>query len=332
MSFRRFFRIRPCNICQVHFFHHFPDDIIYPEKQKTAKRPNNLKGSINMKKIIAVILTLCILLASAACLAEEAVTVSFDAEAYSVAIGKAITLKAVISPRKNLKLEWSSSDESIATVNNRGAVKGIAEGEAEITVKAADDSSISTTCKVAVVQPVKKISFAEKKLDLPAQLTYRLAAKVEPENATNKALTFTSSNEKVATVDETGLITAVAKGNAKITVAAEDGSKVKAAINVKVDEYDLVFTENKPQKTIYYYRSGQFTVRGSVKTGCVSIPDITTTMMAMVVGGPASEEFEVTPVKPGTDVITVKAGRTKTVITAYVSPECFPEEEEKTEP
>ncbi len=283
-----------------------------------------------MKKFISLILCLCMMLAASIGLAEEAAaTIAFEAEQFSVAVGKTITLKTAITPRKNLKLEWSSSDEAIATVTNRGAVKGIAVGEAIITVKAVDDETISASCKISVVLPVKKISFPEKSITLPAGLSQKLAVTILPEDATNQALTFASSNEKVATVDETGLVTGIAKGNAKITVSAQDGSKVKGTINVKVEEYDLVFTTNKPQTANYLYGSGRFTVKGSVKTGCVSIPDITTSMWVMMVGGPAKEEFEVTPVKPGTDTITVKAGRYKTVIKVYVSPDCFLEEEEE---
>ena len=282
-----------------------------------------------MKKLISLLMAVCLLLPVIPVLAEDATVISFEAAEVSVPVGRSVNLKPTITPKKNLKLEWSSSDESIATVSARGGVKGIAVGEAVITAKAAEDGSIAATCKVTVVLPVKKIVFAEKKLDLAAGMTLKPGITVEPADATNKALVFTSSNEKVATVDAEGVITAVGKGAAKITAAARDGSNVKAAISVKVAEYDLVFTTPEPQVARYYYRSGRFVVSGKVKTGCVSIPDIRTAMIAMVAGGPASEPFIVTPVKPGTDTITVKAGRTKTVITVYVSPDCFKTEEKE---
>lgn len=287
-----------------------------------------------MKKLISLLMAFCLLLPVIPVLAEETTTISFEAGEVSVPVGRSVNLKTTITPKKNLKLEWSSSDESIATVSARGGVKGIAVGEAVITAKAAEDGSIAATCKVTVVLPVRKIVFAEKKLDLAAGMTLKLGITVEPADATNKALVFTSSNEKVATVDADGVITAVGKGAAKITAAAKDGSNVRTAITVKVAEYDLVFTSPEPQPARYYYRSGQFTVKGKVKTGCVSITDVRKTVFAMVAGGPASEVFFVTPVKPGTDTITVKAGRTKTVITVYVSPDCFKtaETEETGEP
>lgn len=280
-----------------------------------------------MKKILAVIVAACLLFTAFSSLAEETVTVSFEAEQFSLAMGKTLTLKTTVSPRKSMKLEWSSSDESVASVNNKGIVKGLSVGETTITVKSAEDESVTASCKVTVVLPVKKISFNEKALNLPAGLTQKPEIKIEPENATNKAVTFSSSNEKVATVDENGVITGVSKGSAKITAVAQDGSKVKGVIKVKVEEYDMIFTSAKPQTAKYYYSSGRYTITGKVKTGCVSIPNISIAMWAMVAGGPASEEFEVTPVKPGTDTITIKAGRLKTVIRVYVSPDCFKEEE-----
>ena len=283
-----------------------------------------------MKRIISILIVVCLCLTILGSFAEELVTISFDAEQYSVPVGKTVSLKATMTPKKKAKLEWSSSDESIATVSGKGAVKGISVGETTITVKSADDDSLTASCTVSVVLPVKKIVLAEKKLSLPEGVSQKLDVAVEPEDATNKSLVFTSSKESVATVDEDGVVTGVSKGSAKITVTSQDGSKVKAVVNVKVDKYDMVFTSPEPQTTQYYYGSGQFTVKGKVKTGCVSIPDITTSMWAMVAGGPASQDFEVTPVKPGTDTITVKAGRMKTVITVYVSPDCF-KEDAKTE-
>lgn len=280
-----------------------------------------------MKRIVLLAVTICLVLCSVLGYSEEAQqTITFESDNYSVGVGKSITLKAIISPKKNIKLEWTSSNEEVATVSAKGAVKGVSVGETTITVKAVDSDSISASCKVTVVIPVKKISFTDKNVSMAVDTTWQLDANITPENATNKDIEWTSSNEKVATVNEAGIITGVSKGSAKITATAVDGGKAKGVINVKVNEYDMVFTSDKPQKAKYYYGSGRYTIKGKVKTGCVSIPDINIAMWAMVVGGNASEEFEVTPIKPGTDTITVKAGRVKTVITVFVSPEAFSSE------
>jgi len=121
-------------------------------------------------------------------------------------------------------------------------------------------------------------------------------------------------------VDDAGLVTAIGKGTAKITAAATDGSKVKASITVKVEKYDLVFASKRPQKVQYRYSgSGKLSIRGSVKNGNVSIPDIDTDMYTSVMGGPAIKEVEVAPLHPGTDVVTIKINGKKLNYKVYVA-------------
>lgn len=87
---------------------------------------------------------------------------------------------------------------------------------------------------------VKTVTPAEKKISLAPGTTWQAAVEIAPEDATDKSVTWKSSNEKVATVDESGMITGVKKGSCKITATANDGSKKKAEISVNVKEYDAV--------------------------------------------------------------------------------------------
>lgn len=169
---------------------------------------------------------------------------------------------------------------------------------------------------------VDKVQFTEKTIQLAVGYTTRARYTTVPANA-GETLTWKTSDQRVATVDEYGNITGVKKGSCKITVYAEKGKKQKAQITVKVDNYDLVFTSQEPQQGTYYYGSGRYNITGKVKNGNVEIPEISIYMMAAVSGGNASESFSVTPLKVGTDVITVKAGRTKTEIKVLVLPEAF---------
>ena len=90
---------------------------------------------------------------------------------------------------------------------------------------------------------VKSIKPADKKIVLAPDTTWQAEVTVLPENAANKELKWKSSNEKVATVDENGLITGHKKGNCKITATATDGSKKKAAITVQVKNFEVVITK-----------------------------------------------------------------------------------------
>lgn len=117
-----------------------------------------------------------------------------------------------------LELTWTSSDEAVATVDETGLVTAVSAGTAQIQVSAAD-GDLSSSCTVTVVVPAEGITAPEGlDLVLNGQNTASLNAMATPEDATDAALTYASSDEKVATVDETGLVTAVGNGEADITI------------------------------------------------------------------------------------------------------------------
>ena len=158
-----------------------------------------------------------------------------------ISVGKTLTVKASVTPKNASARQpvWSSSDESVATVLN-GKVKGIAPGTATITAKAADESGITASMEITVVIPAKKVTAAEPELILAPETTWLPEVHIEPEEATIRTLAWTSSNEDVATVDENGVISAVAAGRCKIVCTAKDDSKVKTAISVQVMKHDVV--------------------------------------------------------------------------------------------
>ena len=279
----------------------------------------------------ALVLILCLALPAFAADPVPVESIVLDAGTEMVPAGKTLNVKVNIEPKNATakKQDWTSSDETVATVQN-GKVKGIAPGTATITAKAMDNSGVTASLEIRVVQPVKKITIdAGKTLNLPVGYTQMITLNIQPDDATVKDVTWTSSNEKVATVDNNGLVTAVAKGKGKITAEAADGSKVKAVVNVVVDEYDLMFFDDSPQQAEYYFGSGRIKVTGKSKNGCVSVPKNIAEMLTMIVGGLASETVTITPVKPGADVVTIKAGKTKTVIKVYVSPDAFKKDDAK---
>ena len=277
---------------------------------------------IRMKKICALLIAVYLLPVSCGSLAEKPAGLAFTQESYTVPVYKVIILSNLLTPKTNAKLEWSSSDPSVAKVCSRGFVNGVSVGETQITVRTADGTA-SAVCRVTVFLPVKKLISAEKRLTLAPGTSQKLSFSVRPEDATDKALLFTSSDSAVATVSEDGTVTGVGRGKAKITVSARDGAGAKYVVEVTVNEYDLVFTSAAPQKAAYYYGKGKYTVSGKTRTGCVRIPDLTETAQESCPDGLQTAEFEVTPVKPGADIITVRAGKTTTTISVFVSPDCF---------
>ncbi len=159
-------------------------------------------------------------------------------------IGYSYQLTATVTPSNatNTSVTWRSSDTSVATVSNNGVVTTQGVGTATITCKAADGSGVEATCKVVVRgNPVTNITLSPSTLTLEAGKTKYISATVTPSNATNKNLTWKSSDTSVATVSagvSGANVTAQGVGTATITCEAADGSGVKATCTVVVKTYN----------------------------------------------------------------------------------------------
>ena len=146
--------------------------------------------------------------------------------------GQSETLTATVKPddATDKKVTWSSSNTSVATVDQNGKVTAVAGGSATITAKAGDKQA---TCAVTVTVPVSSVTLNKTELKLKKGTNETLTATIGPEDATNKAIVWSSSDTKIALVDQNGKVTAVDTGTATITVTTNDGSK-KATCKVTV--------------------------------------------------------------------------------------------------
>ena len=142
----------------------------------------------------------------------------------SLRVGQTVTLTATVMPEDatDKTVTWTSSNESVATVDAEGKVTAIALGEAAITATCGD---VSATCAVTVVAtPVESVALDYESIELRLGETFVLTATVMPDDATDKTVTWTSSNEAIATVDAEGKVTAMALGEAAITATCGDVS------------------------------------------------------------------------------------------------------------
>ena len=152
-------------------------------------------------------------------------------------IGESTELKVKIEPENAdlQKLIWKSSDEKVATVDENGKVTAVGNGTATITATSVSGSytaTVSVTVKIPV--EIQKLTIeAEKETLTKIGESTELKVKIEPENADLQKLIWKSDNEKVATTDENGKVTAVGNGTAEITVTTEDG-KITASIMITV--------------------------------------------------------------------------------------------------
>ena len=145
------------------------------------------------------------------------------AETPVIATGESATAETAAQDEKiakaaeKLTLAWTSSDESVATVDETGTVTAVAAGEANVTASVKDaDIAASTHIKV-VVTPTGVAAPESIDLVTNGENTKDLDAKLVPADATDVKLAYESSDESVATVDETGKVTAVANGECTIT-------------------------------------------------------------------------------------------------------------------
>lgn len=134
-----------------------------------------------------------------------------------------ITAKALPSNAGNKNINWSSSNTSIATVDESGIVTAVKAGE--VYIKAEPEEGIYTdSCKVVVIQPVKGISLDKSSLKLKVGFGYALKTIFSPTDSTLKKVKWTSSDEKVAKVNENGAVSALSSGTATITATSVSGS------------------------------------------------------------------------------------------------------------
>jgi len=169
--------------------------------------------------------------------------------------GETFQLSYMIEPDSAYfeKVVWSSSDAAVATVDSLGKVTAVAEGEAMIKV-AVDE--VEDECKVFVnkeVIHVNKVILNETSLELFEGETFQLTFTIEPENAMYETVVWTSTDETKATVDETGLVTAIDAGAVGVKVAVDNVETtciilIKEAIphveNVILNETSIELTED----------------------------------------------------------------------------------------
>jgi len=155
-----------------------------------------------------------------------------------VSTGRTVQVHATLWPKEanDRSATWLSSDETVATVRN-GVITGRKAGFCTVTCVSNSNPDVSETVEVQVVQPVTKIVFLnETGLSFPIRTSAQLVWRVEPEDASIKDVTFTSSAPKVATVDANGLVTGLTRGTATITATATDGSRKQGSFRVTVTQ------------------------------------------------------------------------------------------------
>ncbi|MBP5583371.1 MAG: Ig-like domain-containing protein, partial [Bacteroidales bacterium] len=234
--------------------------------------------------------------------------------------GDAQTLTPTFTPANTTDqtVTWTSSSDAVATVVD-GVVTPVGVGECDITVTSNADNSVNAVCHVSVVASTVDVTGVE----LPATesvfvgKTVQLTATVKPDDATNKAVSWSSSAETIATVDANGIVTGVAVGDATITVTTADGAKTAEcvvtvshkhieSIDISQSTLALTLASSATQLTASYLPDD---ATDTELTWTVDKPEIAT----------VSSTGVVTPVSEGTAIVTVANGSVTATCTVTVS-------------
>ncbi|MDE6245264.1 MAG: Ig-like domain-containing protein, partial [Treponemataceae bacterium] len=150
-------------------------------------------------------------------------SVSLSETTLTIELGKTRRLTATVTPDNadDKTVKWSSSNSNFALVDSNGMIAAVKEGTAIITAQAGDKMAMCiVTVKSAVA--VESIRLSETTLTLTPAMTKRLTATVTPYNADDPTVTWSSSDDDIATVDNYGIVRAYAEGTATITAQAGD--------------------------------------------------------------------------------------------------------------
>ena len=169
-------------------------------------------------------------------------SVSLNKATLSLVKGSSETLTATVSPENadNKSVSWKSSATDIATVDNNGKVTAVKAGSATVTVTTADGNK-TAACSVTVTEAsvaVLSVSISPETAELEVGETLTLTTEVLPDNATDKTVTWTTDNESVATVSESGVVTGKVEGTVTITATA-GGKSFSCTVTVKPSSYEI---------------------------------------------------------------------------------------------
>ncbi len=149
--------------------------------------------------------------------------------------GERKQLQVTISPEEasDHKVIYSSSNANVATIDDKGVIHALTSGTTTITVKA-QENSVQASIEINVFSPVTGISIDQTEIYMPVGDNFKINAYIEPEDANNPNIIYKSDNEDIATIDESGIITAVKEGETIISAISEENELIKSTCKLIV--------------------------------------------------------------------------------------------------
>lgn len=149
--------------------------------------------------------------------------------------GEKKQLNVTISPPEasSHKVVYSSSNNRVATVDDKGIVQALRSGTATITVRA-QENTVQGQITIQVYSPVTGVNLDQKEIYMEVGDTFQINANIEPSDADDKTIMFTSENAQIATIQENGMVTAIQEGTTKVIASSKENPTIKAECEVNV--------------------------------------------------------------------------------------------------
>lgn len=168
-------------------------------------------------------------------------SLTLNTDSADVFVGSTLQLSATITPANasNKLVTWTSSDTTLAKVSNNGTISGIKQGDVIITAASAEDPAIFAQANIHVANVLAtSLALYPSSAIIGERDTLLVKATFSPANTSIKTAAWSSSDATVASVDSTGIITAIKQGTATITAQTQDGSGISATVPVTVVPFD----------------------------------------------------------------------------------------------
>ncbi len=176
----------------------------------------------------------------------EQIKLSIDNTTINKGESKKLNVQILPEEAQNHEVEYSSSDNSIATVDSQGNILGIKSGKAAIKVKAVENSVFSQI-EIEVYSPVTDINLNTGNLYLQVSNSFMLEAIITPEDATNQNIIYASTDESIVKIDQSGKMIALKEGTAKIIVKVENenaSKELEITVTAKLQENEVKIDES----------------------------------------------------------------------------------------
>ncbi len=182
---------------------------------------------------------------------EPVISVGLDYTDVTLKIGDTFRLTAEVLPTNanDKSVTWISSNESVIKVDANGLLTAVGSGSAAVLVQS-NDSGVTAMCNVSVYQPVEKVTMNRNQISVRKGTVFWLNAVAGPDNAVNKTIIWSSSDKRIATVDNSGMVTTLQPGECNIIATSQD-TGVFATCVLTVTEPVTGITLNYTENTIY---------------------------------------------------------------------------------